>query len=42
VQAKLPAGLETPQTVKPMAVDWGRAVDLWDESQAFLLDLFAR
>ncbi len=42
VQANLPAGLETPRTVKPMAVDWQRAVDLWDESQAFLLGEFAR
>ncbi len=42
VRANLPAGLETPRTVKPMAVDWQRAADLWDESQRFLLDQFTR
>lgn len=42
VRARLPAQLETPQTAKPMAVDFGRAADLWDQAQAFLRDEFAR
>jgi iron(III) transport system substrate-binding protein len=42
VKAKLPAGMETPQTVKPMVVNWYGAADLWDESQQFLLEEFAR
>jgi iron(III) transport system substrate-binding protein len=42
VKAKLPPGMETPATVKAMAVDWARAADRWDESQAFLIDLFGR
>ena len=42
VKADLPAALLPPGKAKPMAVDWDRAADLWDESQAFLRDEFAR
>ncbi len=42
VNAKVPAGLRTPSEVKPMAVDFDRAADLWEETQAFLRDEFAR
>jgi iron(III) transport system substrate-binding protein len=42
VRAELPAALVPPSKVKTMAVDWDRAADLWDESQAFLRDEFAR
>jgi iron(III) transport system substrate-binding protein len=41
VKAKLPPGMETPATVKPMDVDWAKAADLWDESQKFLIKEFA-
>jgi iron(III) transport system substrate-binding protein len=36
VQARLPAGMETPATVKVMEVDWARAADLWSQAQEFL------
>jgi iron(III) transport system substrate-binding protein len=36
VNAKLPPQIQTPKTVKAMEVDWGKAADLWEESQAFL------
>jgi iron(III) transport system substrate-binding protein len=42
VSAKLPAQIETPQTVKAMQVDWVKAADLWEEVQAFLRKEFAR
>lgn len=42
VKAELPAALIPPNRVKPMAVDWDRAADLWDEAQAFLRNEFAR
>jgi iron(III) transport system substrate-binding protein len=42
VKAKLPPGMETPATVKAMAIDWARAADRWNESQAFVIDLFGR
>lgn len=42
VRAKLPPQIETPTTVKPMQVDWGRAAELWDEVQDFLRQEFAR
>ena len=42
VTAKMPTALLPPSKVKPMAVDWERAADLWDEAQAFLRDEFAR
>jgi iron(III) transport system substrate-binding protein len=42
VKADLPAALLPPGKVKPMAVDWDHAADLWDEAQTFLRDEFAR
>jgi iron(III) transport system substrate-binding protein len=42
VTARLPREIETPQTVKAMEVDFGKAADLWDEVQSFLRDEFAR
>lgn len=42
VKAKLPLALRTPSQVKPMAVDFEKAADLWDDVQAFLRDEFAR
>jgi iron(III) transport system substrate-binding protein len=41
VKAKLPAQIETPGTAKAMEVDWGKAADLWDETQKFLTKEFA-
>jgi iron(III) transport system substrate-binding protein len=41
VKAKLPAAIETPKTAKAMEVDWGKAAELWDETQAFLTKEFA-
>lgn len=42
VQAKLPAWLETPTTVKPMDVNFEKAADQWEAVQAFLREEFAR
>jgi iron(III) transport system substrate-binding protein len=42
VKAKLPPAVATPDQVNRMAVDWEMAADLWDETQAFLRDEFAR
>jgi iron(III) transport system substrate-binding protein len=42
VQARLLEGMATPQTAKPMDVDFGKAADLWDEAQTFLINEFAR
>jgi iron(III) transport system substrate-binding protein len=42
VKATLPPQMETPRSVKPMAVDFAKAADLWDEVQAFMRDEFAR
>jgi iron(III) transport system substrate-binding protein len=42
VHAKLLPQMETPQTVQAMQVDFGKAADLWDEVQAFLIEEFAR
>ena len=42
VKVQLPKGMETPATVKPMKVDWNKAADRWDESQAYLIELFGR
>ena len=42
VTAKLPASLLVPGQVKPMAVDFEKAADLWDDAQSFLRDEFAR
>jgi iron(III) transport system substrate-binding protein len=39
VQAKLPPGLETPATARPLPVDWAKAADLWDETQTFVRDV---
>lgn len=41
VQATLPPEMKTPRTAKPMAVDFGKAADLWDEVQQFLQAEFA-
>jgi iron(III) transport system substrate-binding protein len=42
VKTNLPPALLTPSQVKPMAVDFEKATDLWEETQAFLRDEFAR
>ncbi len=42
VKADLPEALLTPTQAKPMAVDFEKAADLWDDAQAFLRDEFAR
>ncbi|HEX3151951.1 MAG TPA: extracellular solute-binding protein [Gemmataceae bacterium] len=42
VKADMPAALLPPSKVKPMVVDWDHAADLWDETQTFLRDEFAR
>jgi iron(III) transport system substrate-binding protein len=41
-KANLHPALIRPEQVKVMAVDWQKAADLWNESQAFLRDEFAR
>jgi iron(III) transport system substrate-binding protein len=38
--ATIPAGLLTPSQTRPMAVDFGRAADAWDDAQRFLRDTF--
>jgi iron(III) transport system substrate-binding protein len=40
VSARLPDGLLTPGQVKPMAADFETAADRWDETQAFLREVF--
>jgi iron(III) transport system substrate-binding protein len=40
VQATLPPQIETPKTVKAMAVDWYKAAELWEEVQSFLRNDF--
>ena len=42
VKAKLPPALMSPNQVKPMAVDFEKSADLWDDVQSFLRDEFAR
>ncbi|MSR53532.1 MAG: extracellular solute-binding protein [Gemmataceae bacterium] len=42
VSAKLPPALLTPSQVKPMAVDFENAADLWEVTHAFLRDQYAR
>jgi iron(III) transport system substrate-binding protein len=42
VHAKLPASIHTPQTARPLPVDFERAADLWDEVQTFLDREFLR
>ena len=37
-----PARVETPKTVKPMAVDFEKVVDLWDDVASYLAKEFAR
>jgi iron(III) transport system substrate-binding protein len=41
-EADLPAALQPARTAKPMQVDFAKAAELWDESQAFLRNEFAR
>jgi iron(III) transport system substrate-binding protein len=42
VKAKLPEAILTPKDVHVMDVDFEKAADMWDHSQAFLRNLFAR
>lgn len=42
VRAKLHPSLLVPTACKPMEVDFDKAADLWDQTQAFLRDEFAR
>src|SRR5262249_17848277 len=42
VKATLPPQMETPRTVKPMAVDFAKAADLWDDVQKFVAAEFER
>ncbi len=41
VKMTLPKGLQTPQTVTPLPVDFEQAADTWNASQAFLVKEFA-
>ncbi len=41
VKIALPKGLETPQTVTPLPVDFAQAAETWSASQAFLVKEFA-
>ena len=42
VTAKLLSSLLTPTMAKPMTVDFDKAADLWEQTQAFLRAEFAR
>ena len=42
VKATLPDAIKDIRTAHPMAVDFEKAADLWDEAQTFLRDGFAR
>lgn len=42
VQATLPDAIKDGRTAHPMAVDFEKAADMWDEVQTFLRDEFAR
>ena len=42
VRATLPDAIKDGRTAHPMAVDFEKAADLWDEVQTFLRDEFAR
>jgi iron(III) transport system substrate-binding protein len=42
VKAELPAQILTPRDAHPMAVDFEKATDLWDHSQAAMTRIFAR
>jgi hypothetical protein len=39
-KVRTPSRVETPAQVKPMAVDFNAAVDLWDGVSTFLTSLF--
>jgi iron(III) transport system substrate-binding protein len=41
-RGRLPPEMKEALTAKVMQVDFGRAADLWDEAQAFLVEEFAR
>jgi iron(III) transport system substrate-binding protein len=41
VKAKLPEQIQTGRTAKAMEVDWGKAAELWKETQTFLSKEFA-
>jgi iron(III) transport system substrate-binding protein len=41
VKAKLPKEIEAARTARQMRVDFGRAADLWDEAQKFVIAEFA-
>jgi hypothetical protein len=42
VEAKLPPQIQTPRTAKPMAADFARAADLYEEAHRFLTAEFGR
>ena len=42
VKVTLPPQLEKGRKAKHMQVDFNRAAELWDQTQKFLSDLFAR
>jgi len=42
VEAKLPAQIVTPKQAKPMAADFVKAAEIWDEVQTFLRAEFAQ
>lgn len=42
VQARLPEQIQSPMQVHAMDVDFVRAADMWDETQAFLIKVYAR
>jgi iron(III) transport system substrate-binding protein len=42
VKAELPEAIKDARTAHPMAVDFEKAADLWDEAQRFLIEEFAR
>jgi hypothetical protein len=42
VKATLPDVIESGRTAHPMAVDFEKAADMWDDVQSFLRDEFAR
>ncbi len=42
VKAELPAQIATPQTARPLPVQFDKAVDCWKDTQAFLVKEFAR
>ena len=42
VEATLPDAIRDGRTAHPMAVDFEKAADHWDDVQRFLRDVFAR